>query len=256
MSSVACKLLARTSRRPDCSDNLDGSISVFAEPVITAVDTTDGGGNDTQTLTFNDADKTFTVGGTHEDTDQYDLTINGEAVSLTTASTSGYETTKAGVAAELVATINGTSALKDGGVKAYIDGDDPTKFRVVQSILFSAETYTPKTSSVTPTLTAAEGASSTTSTLTFANTPSEGDKFTTTLNGVKIDIEMEANDGYDRTANGAALKMEAAIQSKIDSGDLVGITVASSAGVVTVTNDMAVEVATPTIVDALWWPDC
>ena len=75
-------------------DNLDGSISLFAEPVITAVTTTDGGGNDTQTLTFNDADNTFTVGGTHEDTDQYDLTINGEAA-FTTANTAGYGTTKA-----------------------------------------------------------------------------------------------------------------------------------------------------------------
>ena len=231
-------------------DNLDGSISVFAEPVITSVSTTDGGAADTQTLTFNEADKTFTVGGTHEDGDVYDLTINGEAVSLTTASTAGYVSDKAGVVAELVSTINGTSALTDGGVKAFIDGDDPTKFRVVQNILFSSETYTPKTSSVTPTLTASEGASATTSTLTFENTPSEGDKFTTTLNGVKIDIEMEANDGYDRTATGAALKMEAAIQSKIDSGELVGITVASSAGVVTVTNTAStVEVATPTIVD-------
>ena len=67
------------------------------------------------------------------------------------------------------------------------------------------------------------------------------------MNGVKIDIEMEANDSYDRTANGAALKM-VAIQSKIDSGDLVGITVASSAGVVTVTNTTSTVGAT-TIVD-------
>ena len=231
-------------------DNLDGSISLFAEPVVSAVSTTDGGGADTQTFTFSSADKMFTVGGTHENTDVYKATFNGTAITLTTASTSGYEVSKAGVAAEFVATINANATLKAGGVSAYIDSDDPTKFRVTQEILFSSETYTAKTSSTSPTLTASEGASSTTSTLTFANTPSEGDKFTSTLNGVKIDIEMEANDGYDRTATGAALKMEAAIQSKIDSGELIGITVASSAGVVTVTNTSStVDVDTPTIVD-------
>jgi flagellin len=232
-------------------DNGDGSISVFAEPVITNVKTEEASGAvDNQTFTFNSADKTFTVGGTHENTDIYKLTINGDDIALTTAATKGFEQNNAGVVAELVSTINAEAEPKAGGIRAFVDSDDPTKFRLTQEVLFSAVTYTPKTSTVTPTLVGAE--SSGASTLTFANTPSIGDKFTTTVNGVKVDIEIAANDGFDRTARGAALKMEAALQAKIDSGELKGVTVATGASnsVVTVTQGHATStINTPNIID-------
>ena len=218
-------------------DNGDGSLEIFTNAVISDVTTTETGGavKDNQTFTFDKADGTFTVGGTHEDTDIYSFKVNGTSVSVTTAAATNleYETSKAGVVAEIVDTINATTALTNGGVKAIIDGEDPTKFKVIQNVEFSAETYTPKTSSVAPTLTAAEASGA--STLTFANAPSDGDVFTSTINGVAVSIEMSENDGYDRTATGAALKFADAVQSKIDSGDLRGVTVAASSGVVTVT---------------------
>ncbi len=235
-------------------DHGDGSLSVFAEPEITKVKAEEGGAADTQTLTFNEADKTFTVGGTHEDGDIYKLTINGVDVAVTTDNTtnSEYNATKAGVAAEIVATINaaagGLAELATGGVRAFVDGDDPTKFRVVQDVLFSAEEYTAITPGVSPTITAAEVSGA--STIDFANTPSEGDKFTTTINGVTVEIELTADDGYDRTATGAALKMEAAIQAKIDSGELKGVTVGSTNAQITVTQSgTTVEVGTPEVID-------
>lgn len=218
-------------------DNGDGSLEIFTNAVISDVTTTETGGTvkDNQTFTFDKADGTFTVGGTHENTDIYSFKVNGTSVSVTTNATTNleYETSKAGVVAEIVDTINATTALTNGGVKAIIDGEDPTKFKVIQNVEFSAETYTPKTSSVAPTLTAAEASGA--STLTFANAPSDGDVFTSTINGVAVSIEMSENDGYDRTATGAALKFADAVQSKIDSGDLRGVTVAAASGVVTVT---------------------
>ena len=220
-------------------DNGDGSLEIFANVVISDVTATDGGGADTQTLTYDKADGTFTVGGTHEDTDVYSFKVNGTSVSVTTAAATNleYETSKAGVVAEIVDTINATTALTDGGIKAIIDGDDPTKFKVIQNVEFASETYTPKTASVSPTLTATEASGS--STLAFANAPAEGDMFTSTINGVEVTIEMTANDGYDRTATGAALKFADAVQSKIDAGELKGVTVAASSGTVTVTQSAA-----------------
>ena len=222
-------------------DNGDGTLEIFASPVISDVLTTETGAatKDTQTFTYNAADGTFTVGGTHEDTDIYSFKINGTSVSVATNATANleYETSKAGVVAEIVDTINNTSALTNGGIRAIVDSEDPTVFRVVQDVVFSTETYTPKTASVSPTLTASE--SSGASTLAFANTPVDGDKFTSTINGVEVSIEMTANDGYDRTATGAALKFADAVQQKIDNGDLVGVTVAASSGTVTITQSAA-----------------
>lgn len=220
-------------------DNGDGSLEIFANVVISDVTTTNGGATDTQTLTYDKADGTFTVGGTHEDTDVYSFKVNGTSVSVTTAAATNleYETSKAGVVAEIVDTINATTALTSGGIKAIIDGDDPTKFKVIQNVEFSSETYTPKTASVSPTLTATEASGA--STLAFANAPAEGDVFTSTINGVEVSIEMTANDGYDRTATGAALKFADAVQAKIDAGELKGVTVAASSGTVTVTQSAA-----------------
>ena len=220
-------------------DHGDGSLSIFAEPVITDVLTeeTSNALKDDQTFTFNAADKTFSVGGTHEDTDIYSFKINGTSVSVTTDASTNleYETSKAGVVAEIVDTINSTTGLTDGGIRAIVDSEDFTKFRVVQDINFTDETYTPKTTSTAPTLTASNSGG----TLTFANAPTDGDTFSSTINGVEVSITMEANDGYDRTATGAALKMNAAIQAKIDSGELKGVTTASSAEVVTITQSAA-----------------
>jgi len=232
------------------TDNGDGSLSISTTPVIDSVLTTDGGGADTGTFTYNSADGKFTVGGTHEDTDVYSFNINGTAVSVTTDASTNleYETSKEGVVAEIVDTINATTALTNGGIRAIVDADDRTKFSVVQDVVFSTETYTPKTSSVSPTLTAAEVSEA--STLTFANAPSDGDVFTSTINGVKVSMEMTANDGYDRTATGAGLKFAAAVQEKIDNGELLGVTVAAAAGVVTITQDSTTsDLADLTVVD-------
>ncbi|WP_300983255.1 flagellin [Roseicyclus sp.] len=222
-------------------DNGDGTLEIFASPVISDVLTTETAGatKDAQTFTYNAADGTFTVGGTHEDTDVYSFKVNGTAVSVATLAATNleYETSKAGVVAQIVDQINNTSALTDGGIRAIVDSEDPTVFRVVQDVVFSAETYTPKTASVSPTLTATEASGS--STLAFANTPVDGDKFTSTINGVEVSIEMTANDGYDRTATGAALKFADAVQQKIDNGDLVGVSVSAAAGTVTIAQTAA-----------------
>ena len=216
-------------------NNGDGSLTIVSAPKITAVSTTDGGGAATGTFTYDKSTGTFSVGGTHENTDVYTLTVNGTATTVTTANTTNaeYPATKAGVVAELVDTINANTTYQGMGVSAYVDEADPTKFHVTQSTTLSAATYTPLASSTSPTMTGAEVSGA--STLTFANTPAVGDKFSADINGVNVSIEIADGDGYDSTATGAAQQMVDAIQSKIDSGELIGVTVANAAGVVTIT---------------------
>ena len=233
-------------------DNGDGSLTVTTKPVFADVTTTETAAAlaDDQTFVYDTAADTFTVGGTYESGDSYSFSINGTAVSLTTDSSTNleYEASNEGVAAQLVDQINATSALTDGGVRAFLDADDATSFRVVQDVVFESNTYTPQTTSTSGTFTGAEVSGA--STLTFANTPEVGEVYSSKINGVEVSMTVEANDGYDLTATGSALKFKDAVQAKIDSGELKGITVDNSAGVITLTQDSTItEFENLTLVD-------
>jgi flagellin len=218
-------LVAAGTIAPDVAAtvNADGDLVITktTAPTVTAVSTTDGGGNDTQTLAY--SGNTLTVGGTHEAKDVYKLTINGTAITYTSAANDGYMVSKAGAAAGIKAQIEKTAGLDD--ISVVDNGDGTLSF----------------TQTGAPTLSAAEAVlnNQQETTLTYDDTKlltvggawKDGKEISFKLFGKEIKVTTSSDDGFEDSKAGIANQ----IASAINDANISGITAVRTANANTVT---------------------
>ena len=220
-------------------DNGDGTLTLATEAKITVAQTeeTAGAAADDQTLKYNKSENSLTFGGTFEASDSYSVTINGTSITIDSAlATDNYEETLAGNAAMFVDKVNANATLSGYGIKAVFDESAPEKVYLTQDVTLTSASVTPLTANTNPKI---EMNTTTTNVLDFTNAPSVGDSYKATINGVAVEIEVSDEDNYADTTTGIAQQFNAAVQAKIDSGDLIGVTteasVAAGVGKVTIT---------------------
>jgi len=220
-------LVAAGTIAPDVAAtvNADGDLVITktTAPTVTAVSTTETGGGaaDNQTLAY--SGNTLTVGGTHEATDIYKLTINGTAITYTSAANDGYGVSLAGVAAGIKAQIEKTAGLDD--VTVVDNGDGTLSFTQTGApSLEAAETVLNNQQETT--LSYGDNG-----VLTVGGAFKDGKEISFQLFGKEIKVTTSTNDGFEDSKAGIANQ----IASAINDANISGITAVRTANANTVT---------------------
>ena len=207
---------AGTIKSPvEAVDNGNGSVTLsqLSTPTITTVgETTAGNG------TFTVSGSTFTAAGTWAQNDKATATINGTAITYTSAANDGFDSnTLVGVAAGFVDQVRSNKALEN--IVATDNGDGTVTISQLEI---------PEIQSAEVTLKSAAEASITyddTNKLTIGGSFVDGMNYSFDLFGKNISVTASTTDGFADTKAGVASQIAAAIN---DAG-IHGITAAKTA---------------------------